>query len=177
MLLHRQLWFGIRLATATRQGPSSPSTRRLSVRSMAGSAWKYPPPTVVEPASGKHTTSLLMLHGLGDSADGWADIAYFLAADLPHTRFVFPTAPVVGRAGDQKLAAEERKRQHRDCSPPIPRLTRLKAMGMPPTPQSCPCTQAEPPLAQPSIHNAAPHHPQWRLPHDRLVRHRHARKD
>ena len=34
------------------------------------------------------------IHGLGDTAAGWADIAGMLQPDLPTTKFVFPTAPV-----------------------------------------------------------------------------------
>lgn len=35
-----------------------------------------------------------MLHGLGDTGDGWAEIASDFQAVLPHVKFIFPTAPV-----------------------------------------------------------------------------------
>lgn len=35
-----------------------------------------------------------MLHGLGDTAAGWTDIAPMLGSTLPNTRFIFPTAPI-----------------------------------------------------------------------------------
>ncbi len=34
-----------------------------------------------------------MLHGLGDSGHGWADIAAQFTPLLPHVRFIFPHAP------------------------------------------------------------------------------------
>lgn len=34
-----------------------------------------------------------MLHGLGDSGHGWADIAGQFTPILPHVRFIFPHAP------------------------------------------------------------------------------------
>jgi hypothetical protein len=33
-----------------------------------------------------------MMHGLGDTADGWIDVAESLAMQLPHVRFILPTA-------------------------------------------------------------------------------------
>ena len=34
-----------------------------------------------------------MLHGLGDTGDGWADVAHDFKTGLPHVKFIFPTAP------------------------------------------------------------------------------------
>ena len=38
-----------------------------------------------------------MLHGLGDTCDGWSDVARkeFWGERLPHVKFVLPTAPIV----------------------------------------------------------------------------------
>jgi predicted esterase len=33
------------------------------------------------------------MHGLGDSADGFADVAEMLSSQLPHVKFILPTAP------------------------------------------------------------------------------------
>lgn len=44
-----------------------------------------------DPAS--HTASVVMMHGLGDTANGFADVCHSLATELPHVRFVCPTAP------------------------------------------------------------------------------------
>lgn len=41
----------------------------------------------------EHTGSIIMLHGLGDTADGWAGIGPEFQQSLPHVKFVFPTAP------------------------------------------------------------------------------------
>ena len=54
-------------------------------------------PTVVQdPASGKHSATVIFLHGLGDSGSGISTIGQALvqnAPELGHVRFVFPTAP------------------------------------------------------------------------------------
>lgn len=113
--------------------------------------WPTKPPFVVQPASGQHKSTVIMLHGLvrrrgtalqccssvhvcaasdaaqhalmafgarwlaerkmentpplsntitccllqGDSGIGWAFLPKLLAADLPHTQWVLPNAPVV----------------------------------------------------------------------------------
>jgi hypothetical protein len=36
-----------------------------------------------------------MLHGLGDSGDGWAPIGVEWAPELKHVKFLFPHAPDV----------------------------------------------------------------------------------
>ena len=36
---------------------------------------------------------MVLCHGLGDSAEGFADVAEQLGAALPHVKFVLPTAP------------------------------------------------------------------------------------
>ncbi|KAG2499161.1 hypothetical protein HYH03_002742 [Edaphochlamys debaryana] len=36
---------------------------------------------------------MIMLHGLGDTGDGWADIGYMYKESLPNTKFIFPHAP------------------------------------------------------------------------------------
>eukprot|EP00658_Telonema_sp_P-2_P041005 TRINITY_DN29320_c0_g1_i1.p1 TRINITY_DN29320_c0_g1~~TRINITY_DN29320_c0_g1_i1.p1 ORF type:complete len:249 (+),score=38.14 TRINITY_DN29320_c0_g1_i1:228-974(+) len=41
----------------------------------------------------KHTATVLLLHGLGDTGAGWADAAAYLSNSLPHVGFVLPTAP------------------------------------------------------------------------------------
>lgn len=46
------------------------------------------------PATTKHTATMVMLHGLGDTGYGWVDIAEQFAPALPHVRFIFPNAPL-----------------------------------------------------------------------------------
>ena len=49
---------------------------------------------VVEPAAGGATATVILMHGLGDTADGWESSATdFLGPALPHARFILPTAP------------------------------------------------------------------------------------
>ncbi|EDQ85717.1 uncharacterized protein MONBRDRAFT_34134 [Monosiga brevicollis MX1] len=48
---------------------------------------------IAEPRSGKHLSSLLVLHGLGDSADGFGDVVSILGSMFPDTKFVVPSAP------------------------------------------------------------------------------------
>jgi hypothetical protein len=49
-----------------------------------------------------------MLHGLGDSGDGWAPIGAEWAPELRHVKFVFPHAPDVsaGPAGGAGASAQ-----------------------------------------------------------------------
>ena len=59
-------------------------------------AWhrRYPRPTVIEPSK-EHKGTVIMLHGLGDTAAGWTDVGYMFKGDLPQIKFIFPTAPMV----------------------------------------------------------------------------------
>jgi predicted esterase len=36
---------------------------------------------------------VIFMHGLGDTGSGWADIAKMFGPQLPHVRFILPTAP------------------------------------------------------------------------------------
>ena len=54
--------------------------------------WQYPRPLSF-PSKTKHTATVILLHGLGDTASGWADFAPMLQMQMPHVKFVFPTAP------------------------------------------------------------------------------------
>lgn len=51
---------------------------------------------VVNPPLGAPSATVFLLHGLGDTAHGWTDVAYMLSRrpSLQHVRFVLPTAPV-----------------------------------------------------------------------------------
>lgn len=55
-------------------------------------ALSYRAPIVVR-AREKHTATVIMLHGLGDTGDGWSGIADDMGAAMPHVKFVFPHAP------------------------------------------------------------------------------------
>lgn len=47
----------------------------------------------VEPEAGA-TATIILMHGLGDTAEGWESSATdFLAPAIPHARFILPTAP------------------------------------------------------------------------------------
>ncbi|WFD29653.1 lysophospholipase [Malassezia sp. CBS 17886] len=54
--------------------------------------------TVIVPpaAGGMPSATVFMLHGLGDTAYGWVDVAHILGRNqaLQHIRFVLPTAPM-----------------------------------------------------------------------------------
>ena len=60
---------------------------------MATLKYKYAAPIVISPKSKDHLSTFIMLHGLGDQGDGWADIAPQLKEKLPNTKFIFPHAP------------------------------------------------------------------------------------
>ncbi|KAJ1956684.1 hypothetical protein GGI12_005243 [Dipsacomyces acuminosporus] len=42
-----------------------------------------------------HTASVIFLHGLGDSGDGWKPVAQMLTRSLPHVKFILPNAPLM----------------------------------------------------------------------------------
>lgn len=47
---------------------------------------------VVEPQA-RHSATVIWLHGLGDTGEGWMDVGPQLQMKLPFVRFLFPTAP------------------------------------------------------------------------------------
>ena len=49
-------------------------------------------PTSSAGALQHHTSSVIFLHGLGDSGHGWAAQAQALARQFPRTRFILPHA-------------------------------------------------------------------------------------
>eukprot|EP00201_Polytomella_parva_P023299 CAMPEP_0175045792 /NCGR_PEP_ID=MMETSP0052_2-20121109/4648_1 /TAXON_ID=51329 ORGANISM="Polytomella parva, Strain SAG 63-3" /NCGR_SAMPLE_ID=MMETSP0052_2 /ASSEMBLY_ACC=CAM_ASM_000194 /LENGTH=226 /DNA_ID=CAMNT_0016309419 /DNA_START=87 /DNA_END=767 /DNA_ORIENTATION=+ len=57
------------------------------------STLKYPKPLVVSPIE-QHKSTVIMLHGLGDSGDGWYDIGSMFQEKMKNTKFIFPTAPM-----------------------------------------------------------------------------------
>ena len=50
----------------------------------------YPKPIVVAPPDGDVKATCIFLHGLGDSGNGWADVASMMP--FPGVKWVFPTA-------------------------------------------------------------------------------------
>ncbi|KAI9009242.1 Alpha/Beta hydrolase protein [Hyaloraphidium curvatum] len=53
-----------------------------------------PAPIIVEPSSTPHTASVLILHGYGDSGDGWEMLPSRTKAALPHAKWILPSAPM-----------------------------------------------------------------------------------
>ncbi|ORX90284.1 Phospholipase/carboxylesterase [Basidiobolus meristosporus CBS 931.73] len=49
--------------------------------------------SVIQAAKGKHSATVIFLHGLGDSGNGWAPATAAIAPLLPHVKFVLPNAP------------------------------------------------------------------------------------
>ncbi|KAL1917478.1 uncharacterized protein VTP21DRAFT_3871 [Calcarisporiella thermophila] len=43
---------------------------------------------------GRHTSTVVFLHGLGDTGEGWAPVAREIAPLFPHTKFILPNAPI-----------------------------------------------------------------------------------
>lgn len=64
---------------------------------MQTQSWQYPTPLYFESKT-KHTATVIILHGLGDTANGWSSFAPMLQMKLPHVKFVFPTAPTVSQS-------------------------------------------------------------------------------
>jgi len=49
--------------------------------------------TIIINATQKHTATVILSHGLGDTAEGWEDAAYEMGKNLPHIKWILPTAP------------------------------------------------------------------------------------
>jgi len=49
--------------------------------------------TVTPRKESEQSALVVICHGLGDSAEGFADVAENLAAQMPHVKFILPTAP------------------------------------------------------------------------------------
>ena len=47
---------------------------------------------IIEPYLGRHSATVIFLHGLGDTAEGFVEIGESLQAKLPHVRFILLTA-------------------------------------------------------------------------------------
>jgi predicted esterase len=46
----------------------------------------------VHPFDGKHSATMFLMHGLGDTADGWLDTAEEIVSRFPYIKVVLPTA-------------------------------------------------------------------------------------
>jgi Phospholipase/Carboxylesterase len=79
-----------------RQGQASVSSSAppRQQHAMASLKFSYPAPTVIKPSQ-PHTATVIVMHGLGDTAAGWAPVGSQLKGALPHVKWVFPTAPTV----------------------------------------------------------------------------------
>lgn len=47
---------------------------------------------VFQPAPGKHSATIIFIHGLGDSAEGLEDIVEMWGSDFPQVKFILPSA-------------------------------------------------------------------------------------
>jgi lysophospholipase II len=52
------------------------------------------PPKCILAKEGSHSATVIFCHGLGDTSDGWFDVAQRWSSRFPHVKFVLPTAPV-----------------------------------------------------------------------------------
>lgn len=51
--------------------------------------------TLIADVSGEHSGTIIFLHGLGDSGDGWFDTFRAIRKENPTIRLVCPTAPIL----------------------------------------------------------------------------------
>ncbi|PMD27027.1 hypothetical protein NA56DRAFT_697177 [Hyaloscypha hepaticicola] len=64
------------------------------------------------PAPGKHTATIILLHGFANSGTAWEPIAKHLQTSLPHVKFILPNASIIkvhvliaGAPGETQLPA------------------------------------------------------------------------
>eukprot|EP00897_Mesotaenium_endlicherianum_P008925 jgi/Mesen1/8060/ME000432S07352 len=75
---------------------TSKGARLSAARSSNMSTRSYGKPaaeTIVIKPSGTHTTTIVWLHGLGDTGHGWSDVVDMIK--LPNVKWVLPTAPIM----------------------------------------------------------------------------------
>ena len=48
---------------------------------------------IIVPPSSVHKSTVILLHGLGDSGHGWQSAAEMLSSFLPNTKWILPSAP------------------------------------------------------------------------------------
>ena len=74
------------------------NARKWSVSTEAGQqssmSLHYSKPIIQTPRE-QHTSTIIMLHGLGDSGAGWSDFGAEYGSTLPHVKWIFPNAPNV----------------------------------------------------------------------------------
>jgi predicted esterase len=79
--------------TALLARPAGHHHRGRGGTAIAAMRLDYPRPTIVPPRTSSPTAVVFMLHGLGDTAAGWTDVAHMLRDVVPHAKWVLPTAP------------------------------------------------------------------------------------
>lgn len=79
-------------ATSSRQAPSGWTRRTVDGAGLNGH--RGVEVHILNP-SASHNCTVILLHGLGDSASGWSPVVdQIFAPALPSTRFILPSAPV-----------------------------------------------------------------------------------
>jgi len=51
-------------------------------------------PLILPPDKKKHSATVIWMHGLGDTGDGWRDVMEIIQTKNPHIKFILPTAPI-----------------------------------------------------------------------------------
>ncbi|KAA1466740.1 Phospholipase/carboxylesterase [Dentipellis sp. KUC8613] len=69
----------------------------LGARRLASTMPNTLPPALTVPPLTKHTATVLFIHGLGDTGDGWRPVADMFQADpgLSHVKWVLPHSPSI----------------------------------------------------------------------------------
>ncbi|RYG52148.1 hypothetical protein EON67_01845 [archaeon] len=85
---------GLALSLSLSSAAAQPASAAASFHSSSMASKRIPPNVVIRgsKAAPPPTATVILMHGLGDTADGWVDAAEFMARSLPHVQFVLPTA-------------------------------------------------------------------------------------
>ncbi len=84
------------------QSALQPHIRLLAAFSFGRGVWTGPRTVCSVGPLQEHCSSLVFLHGLGDTGEGVEQVAQLLQPHLEHTKFIFPTSrvqPVTSRGG------------------------------------------------------------------------------
>lgn len=86
-------WKGLQISASLLRNILFSSVRGSSFQSRMSRLTREGNTLIIGPPLGQQSASIILMHGLGDSGDGWLDAAQEISKALPYVKFILPTAP------------------------------------------------------------------------------------